>query len=79
MNDWESDSRLYADVLDGSYYRRREREARKQEIDEQLAEIRQQIINIKLSQSSYQQVVRLERDIYEIKMMLKELVEACKL
>ena len=78
MNDWESDSRLYADVLDGSYYRRREREARKQEIDEQLAEIRQQIINIKLSRPSYQQVVRLERDIYEIKMMLKELVEACK-
>ncbi len=78
MNDWESDSSLYADVLDGSYYRRREREARKQEIDEQLAEIRQQIINIKLSQPSYQQVVRLERDIYEIKMMLKELVEACK-
>lgn len=78
MNDWESDSRLYADVVDGSYYRRREREARKQEIDEQLAEIRQQIINIKLSQPLYQQVVRLERDIYEIKMMLKELVEACK-
>ena len=78
MNDWESDSRLYADVLDGSYHRRREREARKQEIDEQLAEIRQKIINIELSQPSYQQVVRLERDIYEIKMMLKELVEACK-
>ena len=78
MNDWESDSRLYGDVLDGSYYRRREREARKQEIDEQLAGIRQQIINIKLSKPSYQQVVRLERDIYEIKIMLKELVEACK-
>lgn len=78
MNDWESDSRLYADVLDGSYYRRREREVRKQKIDEKLAEIRQQIINIKLSRPSYQQVVRLERDIYEIKMMLKELVEACK-